>query len=395
MLKANILLFIILFSLKLEASEVTLLKVPFTDGTTYDYTIDLKEKCSFKGVDSVITPSFEEAKKTNIVLDKINFLQRKLNLEIDKQEIEDDRITFSLTGSTNVFFEFSFKESQTSPSCQLVKAIHFNNKTYNLDHIEIEYSHALISPVVQRIIIKHPDQKEADEYLYPWQLKGQISVYELNLGLAAFAHSNIRYKNLNLFEKNDPVIQPIPAFFFRYGPLFLNKNGFGSLLYHSGEFSFLGMALLEGEPYKASGLMEREQGVYMGTILKYNFVELTWYNDFFHEKGYNLKLNLAPEFYHRLAWKFSPQVFMQYWDKNYVDYYFGVKPSESSSGMRKYNGNATFNYGGAFETMHFMKKWTFVMNVGVKFYGNEVHSSPTVIRQKEYRFIASVLYKVF
>lgn len=386
---------LLILSTPLKAEIVQLLEVPFSDKTGHVYSIDLKDKCSFKDVSDIIVPSFEDAQKTNILLSKINFYQRKLNLEIDKKEIEDDKITFSLTGSQNLYFEFSFKKDEKSKSCQLVKAVHFNNKSYDLDHIDIEYSHALVSPVVQRIILKNPDDKKADEYLYPWQLKGQLSAYELNLGAALFVHSNIRFKNTNLFEKNDPVVQPIPAFFFRYGPVFLNKNGFGSLLYHSGEFSLLGMALLEGEPYKAAGLMERDQGVYAGTILKYNFIELTWYNDFIHNKGYNLKLNLAPEFYYRLAWKFSPQIFAQYWDKNYVDYYFGVKPSEASSGMRTFNGNATLNYGAMFQVMHFVKKWTFVVDAGVKVYGNEVNSSPTVIRSKEFRFITSVLYKVF
>lgn len=377
-----------------HAEIVKLLEIPFGDKSSHSYSVDMKQKCSFKGVEDIIIPSFEDAQKTNILLSKINYFQRKLNLDIDMQEIDDKKITFSLTGSKNVYFEFSFPKSKKA-NCKMVKAIHFNNKTFDLDHIDIEYSYALASPVVQRIIIRNPDDGEADEYLYPWQLKGQLSAYELNLGAAVFVHSNIRYRNLNSFQKNDPAIELIPAFFFRYGPLFLNKNGIGSLLYNKGDFSLLGMAILEGEPYKAQGLMERDQGIYAGTILKYNLVELTWYNDFIHEKGYNLKLNLAPEFYYRLAWKFSPQVFLQYWDKNYVDYYFGVKPSESASGMRPFNGNATLNYGGGIEIMHFVKKWTYVLNVGVKVYGNEVNSSPTVIKTKEFRFITSVLYKVF
>lgn len=385
---------ILLFSLSAKADIVKLLEIPFGDKSSHSYSVDMKETCSFKGVEQIIVPSFEDAQKSNIFLSKVNFYQRKLNLEIDMLELDDDKITFSLTGSKNLYFEFSFSKSKNS-KCEMVKAIHFNNKTYSLDHIEIEYSYALVSPVVQRIIIKNSGNKDADEYLYPWQLKGQLSAYELNLGAAAFIHSNIRYRNLNDFQKNNPAIEPIPAFFFRYGPLFLNKNGIGSLLYNKGDFSLLGMGILEGEPYKAKGLMEREQGIFAGAILKYNLVELTWYNDFIHEKGYNLKLNLAPEFYYRLAWKFSPQAFIQYWDKNYVDYYFGVKPSEAASGMRPFNGNATLNYGAGIEVMHFVKKWTYVLNVGVKVYGNEVNSSPTVIDSKEFRFIASVLYKVF
>ena len=226
-------------------------------------------------------------------------------------------------------------------------------------------------------------------------MRGQVSIYEFSIGPALNIHSNIRYKNKNSFERTDPVIQPIPAFFFRYGPFFVNKNGVGSLLFHKGNLSVLGMGLLEGEPYKSPGLQEREQGVFAGSIVKYNMLEFTYYKDFVQDKGYNLKLNIAPEFYHKLSWKFTPQAFIQYWDNKYVDYYFGVKPEESVSGLRPYSTTHTLNYGGMFEVMHFVKRWTFVTSAGVKIYGKEVHQSPTVVKPSELRFIVSALYKVF
>lgn len=378
-----------------HAEPVTLMAIPLGDGTSFDYTVDLKEPCSFQGVTEISYPSFEQSQKINFLLDKLSFFQKKLNLDIDKKEITPERITFSLKGSRNLYYEFFFKNAEKSPGCNLVKVLHFNNKTYNLEHIKVDYNTILKSPVVEKIIIHDDNDAEEDLYLYPWQLRGQMSAYELNIGPAVNIHTNIRLNNLDKYQKNNPVVEPIPAFFFRYGPFFINKNGIGSLLYNSGDFSVLGMGLLEGEPYRAQGLYAREQGAFLGSILKYDYVELTYYNDFLQNKGYNLKLNLAPEFFYRLSWKFSPQAFIQYWNRSYVEYYFGVKPEEVSSQWKYYRGSPTINYGTMFEVNHFVKKWTFAVSTGVKFYGKEVYSSPTVTRQNEVRFIATIMYKVF
>jgi hypothetical protein len=396
MLKATtlVLFFILSFS-SAKAEIIKLLQLPLGDQTFFDYSVDLKNECSFAGVDSIIIPSYELAKESNLLLTKVSYFQKKLNLEIDESEITPERITFTLKGSMNLSFEFFFNKSKTTPSCNLVKVIHINNKRYNMDHIEIDYNNFLRTPVVQRFIIKDDNDDSDDIYLYPWQLRGQVSAYELSIGPAISIHTNIRKNNRNSFQKHQPAIEPIPGFFFRYGPIFFNKNGLGTLLYHKGDFSLLGMGLYEGEPYKSPGLQEREQGIFAGFIAKYDYVELTYYNDFLKDKGYNLKFNIAPEFYHGLSWKFTPQVFMQYWDNNYVDYYFGVTPQETVSGLPAYSATHTFNYGTMFEVMHFVNKWTYVLDVGAKFYGKEVYQSPTVINKTELRFIASVLYKVF
>ena len=144
------------------------------------------------------------------------------------------------------------------------------------------------------------------------------------------------------------------------------------------------MAIIEGEPYEAADFNERKQGIYLGSIVKFNLLELIYYNDFFKEKGYHFKLNLAPEFYFNTDLKFKPQVFIQYWDKKYVDYYFGLSPNQL---------NQAVNYGTVFEIVHFKGRWTYLINLVVKFYGREVFSSPSVVRSNEIQLVTSLLYK--
>lgn len=368
---------------------IHLLKLPMSNGRNFAFSVDQKKSCSFSGVNQIQASDLVLLKNEDSLLDKINLIQKKLNLEIDKAEFHDDRILFSIKSATNIRFEFSYDQN-----CALVKKFHYNNKVSLLEEINIEYSNALYSPVIKKMTIIGGGNY-LNIFLYPWALRGQISTYEFSAGPALNIHTNIRKNSLLTFEKKRTVIEPIPAFFLRYGTIFLNKDGFGSLVFHRDDFNVLVMALAEGEPYKAKFLNDRNKGLYVGSILKYKSLEVIYYNDFFKNKGYNLKVKLGAEFYFNSNWKFSPQAYIQYWDKSYVDYYFGVKPSEAASGLRAYEAKHTLNYGTTLEAIHYIDNWTFIGAAGLKFMGPQVYHSPTVIKRNELRLITSVLYKFF
>lgn len=389
-LKILSILALILSPIITHAEIIKLLELPLDNGLNYTYSVDQIKPCSFIGVNKIITSELRLGKKSNGIIEQINLIQRKLNLELESTEFHADRILISLKSAKNLVIEFEVNKKD----CSIIKKAHINNKVSLLDEIEIEYGRTLYSPVIKKLTLVG-EGNYLNLFLYPWALQGQISTYELSAGLALNFHSNIRVNNLNSFERNNPAIVPIPAFFFRYTTIFLNKNGLGSLIYHADDFSLLAMGLLEGEPYQASGLLERKKGFFLGSLLKFNFLEFIYYNDFFTKKGYNLKLNLSPEFYVRMDWKITPQLYLQYWDKKYVNYYFGVQAGETASGMKAYQSGHTYNYGAMFEVMHFVANWTYIVDLGVKNYGPEVYSSPTVNKKSEFQLITSVLYKFF
>ena len=373
----------------LEAKVIVLLSVPLNDGGKHYFAVDLVEKCNFKGVNEILSPDIIEEDGGNVVVDKLNQVQKKIALEIEEQTITPELITFILKGSQNVKFEYSFQD------CKLQKVINFNEKKYVMDTLDIDYDNALGSPVVQKINIMNADKKII-ETLYPSQLQKQIASYEFIFGPVVNAYTNIRYTNQKTFLKNHPVIKPIPGFLFRYGPLFLNRDGLGSLLYTSGDFTALLIGVLKGEALIAPGLSERKQSLFLGGIFKYSFLEFTIYNDFFKDKGYNAKLNFTKSFHHFLKWKTTPSAYVQYFDDKYVDYYFGVtKPESITSGLRAYEGKHTLNYGINFEVNYMIDRWTVIANIGEKWYGSSVHSSPTVVKKNETRGVLGILYKLF
>ena len=392
MLKILLLIVLVIPAIS-KADYLNLLTIPMSDETTHTYSVDLKKQCSFEGVTEVVMPPIEKTGKENVIKDTLNTVQKEINLEIEDQKIASDKITFSLKGSKNISFEFTFDKAA---NCKLVKQIVINeDKRYKMNSMDIEYDHALSSPVMKKVIIKDENGKEV-ETLFPGQLQGQMGSYEFIFGPIFNIHTNIRLNNQKTFERTHPVVKPMPGFLFRYGPLFLNREGLGSLVYNNGEFTVLVMALLKGEAYEAGGMNDRKEGIFVGATLKYSFVQLIYFNDFFKDKGYNIKLNVAPSFHENLKWKFSPQAYVQYWDDKYADYYFGVTPEETArTGLRSYKAHHTLNYGTVFEINHFVDRFTYIAALGAKLYGDEIHSSPTVVKKNEARIILGVLYKLF
>jgi hypothetical protein len=373
----------------IHARNLKLLEIPLDNGRISTYSVNQIKYCSFEGIYKIQTSELELDHRQNKFIEKINLLQRKLNYKVTHPKFSSNIIAFSLSSASNIIFEFSLD------NCQIKKNIRLNENSTPFDEVDIEYGRALNSPVIKKMTIIG-DDNYLNIFLYPWALQGQISTYELSAGLAFELHSNIRFKNLNSFQKKDPVLEPIPALLFRYGPFFLSKDGIGSLLFHSGNLTVIGMGILEGEPYKTYGLNDRSKGVYLGSILKYYFFEFTYYNDFFKDKGLNLKFKINPEIYSSMDWKLSPQIFLQYWNTNYVMYYFGVNTNESAKSLLpRYQGKQTYNYGTIMEGIHYVANWSYIIDIGFKKFGKEVYSSPTIINKTEFQLTTAVVYKFF
>ncbi|MBC7714038.1 MAG: MipA/OmpV family protein [Rhizobacter sp.] len=377
--------FLILPSI-LYAKTLHLLDIPLNDGSKFSYVVNTKEKCSFKDVVEIETPKLDEKPKT--ISGKIDKLQREINLDVDDLMITSELISFTLTGASNVELEFYFD----AKDCDLIRVMKIDKKKYHVKSIDAEYIDTFKTPVLKKMTFH---AEERDVVLYPWALHDNVAIYELQAGAGFEVHSNIRLKDQTAFHKTDPSYGPVGVFSFRYGPFFINRDGVGSLLYTHDNFTILGIGLLEGENYKGENLKERKLGLFLGTLINYDFVNFTFYNDFIdHEKGLVLKLAVAPKFYYKTAWMFKPQLAAQYWSDKYVDYYYGITPAETmASGLRTYNGKHTLNYAANVEIQHYIGKWTIVSELAAKFFGKEVYTSPTVTKKSEIKFTSGIVYK--
>lgn len=392
----RLVLVLVLFPFAVQAAFIPLLSIPMKDSAPEVFSVDLKKKCSFEGVTEVRQPNLDvpAEKNDNIVTGTLNEVQKNINLKLENQKIDKDKITFNLSGSKNLLFEFTFSKASNLDNCKLQKFVQFDEERHEMDSITVDYDDSLDPPVVKKIVIKDITGRIVEK-VFPIEMKGQIAAYEFLAGPLFNIHNNFRNKNQKTFERTHPVVKPIPGFLFRYGPIFFNRDGFGTLAYHTGDLSVLVMAVLKGEAYESGGLHERKERIFAGSTLQFKDVNLTYYQDYFSNNGMNLKLNYAPSYRPLLKWKISPQVYAQYWDEKYVEYYFGVKPSESASGLPVFKGESTLNYGSVLEVHHFDDRWTYISVLGAKFFGKEVYNSPTMTKKHEIRLILGALYKIF
>lgn len=99
-------------------------------------------------------------------------------------------------------------------------------------------------------------------------------------------------------------------------------------------------------------------------------------------------------------WKLSPKVMLvpqvgvEWVDKNYVDYYYGVRASEAMAGRAAYIGKSTVNAEISLAGIYrFDKHHSMMLNVGVKSLGKEIKDSPIVDRSTENRVMLGYMYR--
>jgi len=159
-----------------------------------------------------------------------------------------------------------------------------------------------------------------------------------------------------------------------------------------------------GGGYEASdspalaGMAERKTGVWAGA-------KVEWENDFADvklellgdasgkSKGQRVVLGLERKWMLGPSLMLMPQVGVEWVDKKYVDYYYGVRASEATAGRAAYVGKATVNPEVSLTGIYrFDEHQSLMLNVGVKSLGKEIKDSPIVGRSTENRVMLGYKY---
>jgi len=153
--------------------------------------------------------------------------------------------------------------------------------------------------------------------------------------------------------------------------------------------------LLGGGGYEASdspalvGMAERKSSIWAGA-------KVEWENDLAdvklellgdasgNSKGQRVLLGLERKWMLSPSLMLIPQVGVEWVDKEYVDYYYGVSASEAMAGRPAYVGNGTVNAEISLAGIYrFDQHHSMMLNLGVTFLGNEIKNSPIVDRSTE------------
>lgn len=163
--------------------------------------------------------------------------------------------------------------------------------------------------------------------------------------------------------------------------------------------------LFGGGGYEASdspdlvGMAERKSSIWAGA-------KMEWENDFAdvklellgdasgNSKGQRFVLGLERKWKLGPSVMLVPQVGVEWVDKDYVDYYYGVRASEATARRAAYAGKATANLEISLTGIYrFDKQQSLMLNVGVKSLGEEIKNSPIVGRSTENRVMLGYMYR--
>lgn len=162
--------------------------------------------------------------------------------------------------------------------------------------------------------------------------------------------------------------------------------------------------LFNGNGYKASdspalaGMAERKSGLWAGAKVEWENdladVKLELLSDTSGKsKGQRVVLGLEHKWMLSPNLMLIPQAGVEWVDKKYVDYYYGVRASEARAGRAAYVGKATVNPEiGLTGIYRFDKQQSLMLNVGVKSLGKEIKNSTIVGRSTESRVMLGYKY---
>ncbi|TKC88297.1 MipA/OmpV family protein [Trinickia terrae] len=143
-------------------------------------------------------------------------------------------------------------------------------------------------------------------------------------------------------------------------------------------------ALFDG--YKGSdaailnGMQNRKGAFWYGPALAWRTAFGTLSGDYLlgGNKGERAKIEYGKSF-ELAAFSIEPHIGAQWLSNKYVDYYYGVRPSEVRAGRPQYNGTSTWNESvGARVTYKFTEHQRIIFDAGVSHLGSGITDSPLV-----------------
>ncbi len=210
---------------------------------------------------------------------------------------------------------------------------------------------------------------------------------QLGLGIGAWVHHS-PYRDI----ANRAGVLPLVDYENRYLHLFGNE--IDVKVVREGAFELAWRTKFAvGEGYKASdaiefsGMDQRKGSINTGLVAAWRapFAKLTadWLADVSgHSKGQGAKLEAEHAFRFAARFEITPRLAASWLDRKYVDYYYGVKPSEATQARPAYAGRSTTNLEAGVRLGYLIDKHQRVLfDVDATRWGEGITESPLVGRK--------------
>lgn len=201
---------------------------------------------------------------------------------------------------------------------------------------------------------------------------------------AGFGYEQAPYKNYGA------KFDPLPLFFFddKWIHAIGTTIDFKVGTWHNVSFTLRGQYAL-GDGYKGSdasslnGMQTRNSAFWYGPALAWKTPYGTLTGDVLEggNKGQKVAINFGKRFDYG-GFSVEPHIGAEWLSSKYVDYYYGVRPSEVRAGRPAYSGTSTFEVSaGARFDYRFTRKQSVSLDLGAAHPGSGITDSPVVGRR--------------
>jgi outer membrane scaffolding protein for murein synthesis (MipA/OmpV family) len=205
----------------------------------------------------------------------------------------------------------------------------------------------------------------------------------LSVGYGLMIKKNIREGNLYRRGDKNTTIEGIPMVQADYGKFTLGPQGATMRITGDVLRSISGVLNYNGDRYEAEGMKGRKKGVFAGLLFKWGLFSFIasrdvegksdgWQSQF----SYNEMFVITPTLLLRTS------VYLKWNDKEYANYYYGVKPEEATASRPAYSPGAYFTPGAGIISIYLINKEFSLMTGGsLEYLVKKLQDSPTVIAQ--------------
>lgn len=153
----------------------------------------------------------------------------------------------------------------------------------------------------------------------------------------------------------------------------------------------------EDDSWIFDGMDKRKGGFWAGAKIEWQNEVVNIFTDWTHDISGNSsgqRIRLGAE----RSWQWgdvtlTPRIVANRYNRNYVDYYYGVRDDEARSWRPAYQGDASVNTEFGLNSVYrFNQHHALTLDVEVTLLGSEIKDSPLVDRTNENRIFASYIY---
>ncbi|GAB4416129.1 MAG: hypothetical protein OHK0056_24200 [Bacteriovoracaceae bacterium] len=218
--------------------------------------------------------------------------------------------------------------------------------------------------------------------------------WNLKVGAGVHVRTNFRKDNKAQYYKGDPIVLPLPYARLKMDRLEIEPDRARWSFFKNMLFALDARVQYLGYTYQADGMAVRHKSLFAGAGMRILLFKLDWVKDVTDKSRgayYSAELIIPIPYGKGHLSTLSAEI--EFWDRNGVDYYFGVKEEEATADRPAYNPTRERIYHYRWiNYIQLSKNWLMRIVPEYRYFGDRIKYSPTVAKREEFAFTMGIVY---